>query len=239
MATLARSAPLEHRDRLFLFKLNAGLAIFTVGAFVQWTARGFVTPSTLPWWVHAHGVAMVLWLGLSVVQSYLVLAGRAGMHRQLGWAAAGLLPVLAVLGLATGYESVALHRVPPFWTNAFLLALASVSVCMFVSLAVAGLILRRQTHWHRRLMIGATIVILTAAFDRTLPAGALGAARPLYEGALQLFVVGILAVHDWRARGTVHPATVWVAAAVVANHAAIAGLTVLPPFIALADGIAA
>jgi hypothetical protein len=239
MATLAQSTSLEQRERLFLFKLNAGLALFTVVAFAQWTARGFVIPSTLPWWVHAHGVAMVAWLGLSVLQSCLVWIGRAKAHRQLGWAAAGLLPVIAVLGLATGYESVALHRVPPFWTNAFLLALASVSVAVFLILAGAALMFRRQTQWHRRLMIGATIVLLTAAFDRTLPAGALGAGRPLYEGALQLSVVAILALHDWRAKGKIHPATVWTAAAVAVEHATIAGLTVLPPFIALADGIAA
>ena len=236
VATLPDTPAYRH-DQGFFLTLSAALAGFTILAFVQWAARGMVAPLTLPWWIHAHGAAMATWLVLLVVQNYLILSRRHDLHRPLGWIGAGLVAVIAVLGLMTGVQSVALHRVPPFWTDAFLLALATVSVAVFVSLVATGVALLRKTEWHRRLMIGATIVLLTAAFDRLLPPPLLGAARPFSEGGLQLVVVGILAVHDWRLRGRVHPATLWIAGAVAIEHLAIATLAAFPPFIALAGRI--
>jgi hypothetical protein len=229
--------PIYRQDQGFFLALSAVLAGFTILAFVQWAARGMVAPLTLPWWIHAHGAAMATWLVLLVVQNYLIFAGRHDLHRPLGWIGAGLVAVIAFLGLMTGVQSVALHRVPPFWSDAFLLALATVSVTVFVSLVAAGVALRRKTEWHRRLMIGATIVLLTAAFDRTLPLPLLGAARPFSEGGLQLVVVGTLAVHDWRVRGGIHPATLWIGGAVTVEHLAIATLAAFPTFISLASRI--
>lgn len=240
MATVAsgqRSA--EQRERQFFLAMAAGLAAFTVFAFAQWAARGMVAPLSLPWWVHVHGAAMICWLVLLVAQSYFVAVGRNRLHRQFGRMGAPLLLAIAVFGIVTGYQSVALHRVPPFWTNGFLLALAFTSTTLFVALAAAGIALRSRTDWHRRLMIGATIILLTAAFDRTLPAQLVGAARPFSEGGLQLVAVAVMAAHDWRARGRPHAATVCVIVAILAEHGVIAALAAFPPFIVLAERIAA
>jgi hypothetical protein len=48
-----------------------------------------------------------------------------------------------------------------------------------------------------------------------------------------------MAMHDLRETGTVHPATRFSALAVVVLFGVVMGLAVFPPFVSLAEGIAA
>lgn len=182
---------------------------------------------------------MIGWLALLVVQNWLALAGNFSWHRRLGWAGAMLLIAIAFLGVQTGVQAVAMHRVPPFWSNATILALALVQVTGFVLIASTGIVLRRHVQWHRRLMLGATIFIFKAALDRLLPVPLIASLLPVVEGSIQLFAIGVLAFHDRGALGKVHPANWTIGVGVVLGHALIALLAMWPPFIRLADNLAA
>lgn len=236
--SISPSAPGYRSDQFFFLTFNSALAAIVLIAFAQFAARGMVDPLTLPWWLHLHGMAMVAWLALLVTQNWLAFAGRLQLHRKLGRASLWLLPPIFVLGLATGIAGIANHRVPPFWSNGLFLALSLVQVTGFVALVGAALAWRRDTEWHRHLMLGSTIYILKAALDRLLPVPLLGSSLALWEGGVQLALVAILASHDLRILGRVHPATWWIAFAIVTGHAAMAALSRFPPFANLADWIA-
>jgi hypothetical protein len=75
---------------------------------------------------------------------------------------------------------------------------------MFASLVGAGLSLRRRRETHKRLMLLATIALLTPALAR-IPFVGIG--RPAMLGTM-LFVVVCL-VYDRAAHGRVHPAFLW------------------------------
>ena len=233
------------RDQRFFTRIAIGIAVFVVFAFAQWALRGFVSPSTVPIWVHLHGVAMLSWLGLFVTQNLLADGQIAGsqsiaLHRKLGWISFALVLVIAGLGMFTGRMAVELHRVPPFFTNAFFLALTHIEAITFAGLVGAGIALRKHTQWHRRLMFGATIMVMEPAFGRLVPAPILGPVlTPVIQMSLQLGVVAIVARHDLKQTGTIHPATRIVALAVVTVTAVVMGLSVFPPFVSLAEGIAA
>src|SRR3546814_16835674 len=97
---------------------------------------------------------------------------------------------------------------------------------------------RRATDWHRRLMIGATIVILEPALGRLLPIPMM---EPWAEPAIalcQLAAVAIVAAYDRRPRGAVHPATWALGAAVIASRVAISLRAMTPPVIPLGAGLA-
>lgn len=225
------------KDQRFFLIASALLAALTLFAFLQWAARGYADPRVLPVHLHIHAAAMTGWLVLLVVQNWLALRGRFDWHRRLGWIAVVLLVAIVGLGIQTGVEAVAMHRVPPFWTNAHILALALVQVTGFCALVAAGIALRGRVQWHRRLMLGATIFIFKAALDRLLPVPLIVDVLPLVEAGIQLALLCPLALHDRRALGAVHPATLLTATCVIAGHLAIWGLATWPPFIALADSI--
>ena len=87
-------------------------------------------------------------------------------------------------------------------------------------------------------MIGATIVVLEPALGRLLPIPLMGVWAEPAVMLCQLAAVAIVAAHDRRTRGAVHPATWAMAAVVIAERVAISLLAMTPPVIALAARLA-
>ncbi len=236
MATLVSGAV---RAEPFWQRMAIGLTLFILFGFFQFSARGFVDFGQIPIWVHFHALAMVSWLGLLIVQPTLVGRQNLALHRRLGWAGAGLAAIIVVLGIFIGVEAIALRRQPPFFTPPFFLMLSSLGALSFGVMVAAAIMCRRRTDWHRRLMIGATILILEPALGRLLPMPLLGSWGEWLAMLCQLGAVTIVAQFDLRTLGRIHAATIWVAGAVATTHILIALLAKAPPVIALATSIVA
>jgi len=159
-------------DQNYFTKFSIILALIIIFGFMQFAARGMVDVAAAPLWVHIHGVMMLAWLGLFVSQNILIQSRAVRYHRQLGWF--GLLVASAVVALTcfTGYMAVSMGRQPPFFSGPYFLALVYVEAIIFLSIIVWAISKRKNTQWHRRLMFGATIVILEPA--SAAPAGRLG-----------------------------------------------------------------
>jgi hypothetical protein len=225
-------------DQRFFVRLAVGLAALVVVAFAQFAAQGFANYRTAPIWVHIHGIAMLSWVGLFVFQNHLANRGSLALHRKLGWTALGLALLLTVIGTFTVVKAVELHRVPPFFSNPYFLALGPLGLVFFLGTLLCAIRLRRDTEWHRRLMFVAMIIILEPAFGRLLPMPLLGAFGPWLEMALQLGVLAILMRHDRVVRGSVHPALWWGAGLIVAFYVCLHMLTAFAPFAAFAESLA-
>lgn len=235
MATSVEGAA---RAELFWHRMAIGLSIFIVLGFLQFALRGFVDPVAAPFWVHLHGVAMLAWLALLIIQPTLVSRANLALHRRLGWIGAGLALFITCLGIFTGIASLMLNRFPPFFPPPYFLALTTVESLVFGLMIWAAVRRRHTTAWHRRLMIGATIVILEPALGRILPMPLMIGWSDIPIGLIQLVVVGIIALYDRKTLGRVHPATKAIAAIVIAVRAAIYLLAMTPPVIALAELLA-
>lgn len=232
MATTAAGAV---RAEHFWQRMALGLAVFIVLGFAQFALRGFVDPVAAPFWVHLHGVLMLAWLGLLVVQPTLVSRQNLALHRRLGWAGVLLAIVITGLGVFTGVASLVLGRFPPFFSPPYFLALTVIESLVFGLMVWAAVRRRNRTDWHRRFMIGATIIILEPALGRLLPMPLMIGWSDIPIGVIQLGVVGIIALHDRRTIGSVHPATKAIAIIVIAVRLTIYLAAMTPPVIALAD----
>jgi hypothetical protein len=225
-------------DQSFFTRLSIALAAFIAFGFLQWAIRGFVSVSTTPWWVHAHGAFMLLWLATFVTQNILAGRGSFERHRQLGWTAMVIVAGMAILGSAAGIKALELHRIPPFFSNAFFLALTQVEIVLFVATVAWAVVERHHTQWHRRLMLGATVLLMEPALGRLLPMPLLGSHGEWVALAFQLLPIAILARHDRRSCSVIHPATLSSAAIVIASHVLVSVLAAVPAFAKLADQIA-
>lgn len=235
---MASTAGGATRAELFWHRMAIGLAIFIVLGFLQFALRGFVDPVAAPFWVHLHGVAMLSWLALLIVQPTLVSRDNLALHRKLGWAGAALAILITCLGIFTGVASLVLNRFPPFFTPPYFLALTTIESLVFGLMVWAAVRRHHTTAWHRRLMIGATIVILEPALGRILPMPLMIGWSDIPIGLIQLGVVGIIALYDRRTLGSVHPATKTIATIVIAVRVTIYLLAMTPPVIALAERLA-
>ena len=246
MATISNDAgPSVHNamnyreDQKFFTKYAILMALIIIFGFAQFALRGLVDVAAAPVWVHAHGVIMLLWLGLFVGQNMLIQRGAIKYHRKFGWF--GLLLAFALVALTcfTGYMAVALGRQPPFFTGSYFLALVYVEAITFLAMIVWAISKRKDTQWHRRLMFGATIVILEPAFGRLLPLPLLGDWGEWLIMLVQLGFVWLIARHDRQVLGRVHPATIAITAIIIAVHVAVTALAFFPPLVSFAESVAA
>ena len=232
------TAAAYQQDQRFFRVMAISIAAFILFGFAQFALRGLANYQTAPIWVHLHGVAFVGWLALLVTQNLLAEKGSLALHRRLGWLGVGLAIAMVAIGLFATVKAVELHRVPPFFTNGYFLALGPVDVLTFALLVTAAIARRRNTQSHRRLMIAATVVLMEPALGRLLPMPFIGIWGPIGERAIQLAVLGIGMRHDLRLRAEIHPAWYWGAASVLLAQLSISALAACPAFVAYAEHLA-
>ena len=225
-------------DQGFFVRYAVVIAFFILFGFFQFAMRGFSNPVDAPPIVHLHGGLMVGWLGIFVAQNLLIHRGQLPIHRKLGWTAAALVPVIAVTGIWVGYNAVAMHRVPPFFSNSYFLVLTAVGSLVFAAMVGWAVTLRRQVQWHRRMMLGAMFILLEPALGRLLPMPLLGMWGEWIVLVFQLIFVGILARHDRKVLGEIHPATKAIAAILVMAHVLVETLAILPALVTYAQSVA-
>jgi len=237
MATISATGfSTEQRERLFFVIMAAAMAATVIFAFGMWFLIGHSTFAS-PWWVHVHAVSFMMWISLYLTQNLLVFRNQIAAHRQLGRFAAGFAAWMVLVGLLLTANSLHLHRSPPFFTPPFFLALDWMNIAVFAGLVVAGIANRRRTDWHRRLMLCATVSVMGPALGRILVWQNAMTAWTNAASLLAYIIVAMIA--DRLIRGRVHPAYYWGGGAIVAWAVSIEILTRFPPFVALADRIAA
>jgi hypothetical protein len=105
---------------------------------------------------------------------------------------------------------------------------------VFGALVSAAVLQRRRSEAHKRLMLLATISLLTAAVARFLRQVGMGGAPNLFFGT-DVFVL-VLVLYDLALRGRIHPATLWGGALVVGFKPLLFYvLSSTPAWLALAD----
>lgn len=221
MATIA-AFDTPDADIRFFRRMATAMAAFIVFGFLQFAARGMVDYRAVPIWFHLHGLAMVSWLGFVITQATIAERADLSLHRTLGRTGLALSVVLVALMIRTVMAALQDGFVPPFFTHPFFAALVTIEAGVFLAMVWAAARLRKRTDWHRRLMIGSTVLLLEPALGRLLPMPITGGENGEWIAmVVQLGAVALIARHDRRGGGQVHPATLWVGAAVVGTHAAV------------------
>lgn len=230
------------------FSRRAALALgllFVVG-FGLFNLLGITDIRAMPSSSHLHAVVMASWILLFVVQSYLGSGANLALHRKLGWVGAALALLGIFTAFQTGIVTTTLDRAPPVFYPPYFLALNFVQALFFGGFVLAAILMRKRTDWHRRLMLGAVVIVSEVAIGRlTIIAmvGILGGPEsaipflagkpwlvPLIEMSVQLLIVGTLMLRDRSIRGSVHPALKIIALAIPAFFATMWLLASVPAF---------
>lgn len=191
----------------FFLKLAIAIAITVVTAFSLNLALGrssFAAPLV----VHIHAVVFMGWVGIYVLQNWLVASGRVAVHRQLGWLALGWVLLMLVFGLAVTVSVVQRGATPFFFLPQHFLIANPLGLLGFIGLLMAAIVMRRRTDWHRRLQLCAMATIMGPAFGRLLPMPFM---TPLAFEAASLagLIFPIIALWRESRQGAVHPAWKW------------------------------
>lgn len=219
MATLAMPQPDQAQrsdDGFFLTMafVMAGLLIVGFGLSLAMGRSSFNRPPI----VHAHAIVFMGWMVIYVLQTWFATKGPIALHRRLGWVALGWLAIMLYLGTAVTVMNVRAGTVPFIFQPLHFLVFDPMSLIGCIVLIVAGVSLRSQTGWHRRLNYCGMALLVGPGVGRLLPMPLLipYAYQAAFAVILVLPVIGMIA--DWRRDGRVHPAWLWGFAAMLSTE---------------------
>jgi len=199
-------------DRLFYGGMSIAMAVTVFVGFARTYYLGaYGTQHTISGQpfrpiTHLHATLFTAWVLLFVVQTSLVAARRIRVHRTLGYAGAALAAAMIVVGPLAAIRSARGGSAPPGSDPLSFLAIPLGDITMFAIFVVPAILRRRDKETHKRLMIMASAMLMTAPLARW--PGVLGSGPFAFYGLTMLFVVaGIL--YDLATRRRVHPVYVW------------------------------
>lgn len=202
-------------------RLYTGAAIVAVIIVFAGFARTYYLKeltgaAALPTLVHLHGLVMTSWFVLFFVQSTLVARRQVAMHRKLGVAGALLAAIMVVVGILTAIEG-ARRGVTPGPPPLVFLIIPFADILVFAALVSSALYFRAKRQVHSRLMLLASLGMLTPAIARipialVAKAGVIG-----FFGLTDLIILTFIAI-DTKKNGRVHPALLWGTVFVVASQ---------------------
>jgi hypothetical protein len=179
------------------------LVVFSGFARTYYLKGAFGTPDLTPL-KHLHGLVMTTWFALFFVQARLVATGHTRLHRKLGVAGVGVAALVVIVGTATaivGARNGATPGPPPL----VFLAIPLGDMAVFLTLFSAAIHYRKRSDFHKRLMLVATLGILTAAIAR-IPLDFLhDGGLPAFFGTTDLLLLAVVAYDTVRNR-RLHPA---------------------------------
>jgi len=161
--------------------------------------------------VHLHGWTFFVWYALLTTQAGLIGSRRVTIHRALGLASTVLATVMITVGLIVSTVRVDMSLGPagdPFWT---LMGVPIFSIwVLFTVFYAAAIYCRRRAADHKRLMLLASAVALSAATFRIFVeifgfeqwVAIVGTLAP------NLFMVAAM-IHDYRDVRKIHRVYLW------------------------------
>jgi hypothetical protein len=218
VATVASPAvDAQTRERRFYSRMAIFLVVIVLLGFgPSFYLRGIVPEyprpnPTLPPAVIAHGLSFTLWMAAFIAQTQLVAANRRDIHMKLGAATIVLAIILVPMMYLTAAWGVARGSNPPFTDGLNWTAVPLFGIPAFAYLVYEAWRRRREAQWHKRLMLGATILVVFGPGFGRIPL-----APPTFWGFTIQILAGMcllfapLFIWDRRTLGKIHPAT-WTA----------------------------
>lgn len=181
----------------------------------------------LPTMMHVHAVLMGSWMLLLLTQTTLMATGRKGLHMQLGIIGMFLAPALVIAGVmlvpinARTYLEWVASGPPDLLAQAEMQMQRSANIMLiqfrtgitFLALVWIALRARRSNSaTHKRLLILATTVPLSAAFNRMTWLPSTMPHSPLSGDLWQVVLITPMFLWDWYRHGALQRAyLIWAA----------------------------
>lgn len=160
---------------------------------------------------HLHGLIFSLWIVFLVTQTLLVARKRTDLHRRLGMVGLALAVMMVMDAFYLQVRNLKQGVTVPGVPATVFFGIAFADLVVFGALLSAGFSYRRRPDVHKRLMMLATISLLTPATARfALMALTFIPVPGIFLGWLILdLLILVLAVFDYRTLGRLHRATIF------------------------------
>ncbi len=215
MAT--RPTAVHSGNRLFYLVAAVTVTVIVLVGFAKsyYLKMVFGSPALTPL-VHVHGFVMTVWVGMFIVQAWLVASHRTHLHRRLGIFGAFWAAVVLVVGTATIIVGTKLGHFPgppPLRVPAIPLG----EIVVFGTLVAIGLYFRSRREIHRRMMLLSSVSLLPPAVGR-IPLAFIENHDLLMPALIPDLIMLVFVAYDTLKFRRLHPAFAWGGLLIIATR---------------------
>jgi hypothetical protein len=208
MPAETRGTPTPDQRRFYFYTLCCAAIVLFVGFARTYFLKAFFDAPRLYPLLHVHGFVMTCWFLLFGIQTWLIEKRRIVLHRRLGVFGAILASMMLVFGAIVVTINAREGRVPDGAPVSVILSLSYMNLLAFGLLVGAAIYFRRRGESHKRLMLLATLNLLSAAINR-IPLDFIESGGLLAVFGLLDFIIGVCVVYDTVRHRRLHPAFGW------------------------------
>ena len=151
---------------------------------------------------HFHGIAMLLWVILLIVQSWLIRNGERSRHRLFGKLSFAVAPAVLVSGVLVVFYSQGTAKEPLAAGAQSIMWFGLFSAGLYALLYAMAIKHRKNVQLHARYMVATALVFIVPGLSRTVfnYLAPLGIWVPTFYMVTWVpFLIGIrLMLQDWR-----------------------------------------
>ena len=143
-------------------------AFLVVATIAFWPSYFGRLPARLDLLTHAHAALMTIWLGMLIVEPFLIRRDRRPLHRAIGRASYVLVPIITIVWILLTHLRAAAMPGDVFETAGRFFYLPFVSAVLFVASWGLAIWRRHTAPLHARYMIGTALSAVDAVTARLL-----------------------------------------------------------------------
>jgi hypothetical protein len=199
-----------YKNAVFYF---TGLLFVLVAGF--WTSYFSRLGSDISFGQHFHGISMMLWMIMLIIQAWFIRSGKRPIHRTIGRWSFLLAPLVVISGFFVVIDNIAGQKIPYtqgglsiFWFGIFL-------AVMFAAVYFLAIRHRKDMQLHQRYMAATALVFMVPGLGRLL--GKIGNSFEIwmpnfFQTMLIPGIIALLMIFDDYRKGKVRSPWVVVAA---------------------------
>ena len=165
MATRPMTIRASTHGRFYFYAVLGAAIIVFVGFAQSYFLKGFFGAPPLYPLLHLHGLIMTSWFVLFAAQTWLVATHQVRLHRRLGIIGALLASAILIVGTAVLIIATRLGHTAGL-SAPMVVCFSLGNFLVFGVLVAAAIGFRGRSEFHKRLMLLATLNLLTAAIGR-------------------------------------------------------------------------
>ncbi len=205
---LMRRSARRPGQRFYLYTLIIAAIILFAGFARSYFLKVFFDEPPLYPLLHLHGIVLTAWFVLFGTQTWLIEARRIQVHRRLGMLGVFLVLMILIVGECVVTINAREGRLPPGDFGPVLMMVSYVNFVVFGLFVGAAIYFRGRGETHKRLMLLATLNLLSAPINR-IPLHFIraGGAVSIF-GVLDVFILACV-LYDTIRHRRLHPAFGW------------------------------
>lgn len=211
---LGSTAAFTAKTSFFVWMAASMLLLNLIGFAPTYFLKHWFESPALAIRTHVHGVIFTSWFLILLIQANLIRVGNVQNHRRLG-AASLIVAVAMVMSalLILYHRSMLYHSGDRDLEGTVFVVWANLALLLgFISFVTLGVLFRRRSSYHKRLMLLASIAMMPQALGRIGYFPQLRILEGMGNNVLYayggfLILLTAMLIHDWVNAGQLHPAT--------------------------------